>query len=189
MTKFFKDTIGETELFAKKQDDLSTQVNGFIDKSLLQNTEAPREYLGASLLGNKCARCIQYTFIGTRPDKPDTGRQSRIFEIGHVLENVVANWLKNAGFELQICDESGKQFSFSQANGRIQGHVDGIIHDGPITAKYPILWECKTMKAVSWRDLVKDKLEIANPQYTAGLVPTHTVNDQGKVVPIKEVKP
>jgi hypothetical protein len=27
-----------------------------------------------------------------------------IFEIGHVLENVVANWLRNAGFELETVD-------------------------------------------------------------------------------------
>jgi hypothetical protein len=87
--------------------------------------------------------------------------------MGHVLEGVVANWLQNAGFELATSDTEGNQFGFSQANGRIQGHVDGIINAGPITAKYPILWECKTMKSTSWRDLAKDHLEIANPQYFA----------------------
>jgi hypothetical protein len=30
-----------------------------------------------------------------------------------------------------------------------------------------MLWECKTMKAASWRELEKDRLEIANPQYFA----------------------
>jgi hypothetical protein len=75
--------------------------------------------------------------------------------------------LTNAGFDLQTHDESGHQFGFSQANGKIQGHVDGIIHDGPLDAKYPILWECKTMKSASWRELARDSLEIANPQYFA----------------------
>jgi hypothetical protein len=157
--------ITEEELFAKETVNISDKVNGFVEKSLLENAEKPREYLGASLLGNKCARCIQYTFLGTTPDKPDTGQQKRIFEMGHVLEAVIANWLINAGFDLQTHDKSGQQFGFSQASGKIQGHVDGIIHNGPIVAKYPILWECKTMKAASWRDLAKDHLEIANPQY------------------------
>jgi hypothetical protein len=142
-----------------------SSLNSFIEKSLLNSAEEPRQYLGASLLGNKCARCIQYTFLGTTPDKPDTGQQKRIFEIGHVLENVVANWLRNAGFELETTDADGKQFGFTQADGRIQGHVDGIIRSGPLDLKYPLLWEAKTMKSAVWRDLVKDKLEIANSQY------------------------
>jgi hypothetical protein len=53
-------------------------------------------------------------------------------KIGHILEDVIAVWLKNAGFDLQTHDESGEQFGFSQANGRIQSHVDGIINSGPI---------------------------------------------------------
>jgi hypothetical protein len=110
---------------------------------------------------------FQYTFLGATPDKPETGQQKRIFEMGHILEFHIANWLTNAGFDLQTHDESGHQFGFSQADGKIQGHVDGIIHDGPIDAKYPILWECKTMKSASWRELARDSLEIANPQYFA----------------------
>jgi hypothetical protein len=165
--QYSNSAIDDPELFAKKKVVFSEKVNGFIDDSLLRNSESSREYLGASLLGAKCSRCIQYTFLGTAPDKPDTGQQKRIFEMGHVLEAVVANWLRNAGFDLQTHDESGRQFGFSQASSRIQGHVDGIIHAGPIQAKYPILWECKTMKSASWRDLAKDHLQIVNPQYFA----------------------
>jgi hypothetical protein len=159
--------IDDPELFAKKKEDFAEKLNQFIDRSLLEKTEKPRQYLGASLLGNKCARYIEYTFVGIAPDKPETGQQKRIFEMGHVLENIVANWLKNAGFDLQTHDEFGKQFAFMQANGKVQGHVDGIIQNGPIPAKYPILWECKTMKGASWRELEKDGLEISNPQYFA----------------------
>jgi hypothetical protein len=165
--QFSNSTIDDPELFAKKKVNFSEKVNSFIDDSILQDQESPREYLGASLLGAKCTRCIQYTFLGTIPDKPDTGQQKRIFEIGHILEDVIAVWLKNAGFELATSDTEGNQFGFRQANGRIQGHVDGIIHAGPIPAKYPILWECKTTKSTSWRDLAKDHLQIANPQYFA----------------------
>jgi hypothetical protein len=165
--QYSNSTIDDPELFAKNKDNFADKVNSFIDTLLSQNAEKPRQYLGASLLGNKCARCIQYTFLGTQPDKRDSGQQLRIFEIGHVLENVVANWLKSAGFDLQTCDESGHQFAFSQADGQIQGHVDGIIHSGPIATKYPLLWECKTMKAASWRELERDRIEVANQQYFA----------------------
>jgi hypothetical protein len=165
--QYSNSTIDDPELFDKKKEDFSMQVNNFIDSSLLQNPETPRDYLGASLLGAKCPRSIQYTFLGATPDKPDTGQQKRIFEMGHILEFHVANWLTNAGFDLQTHDEFGTQFGFHQANGKIQGHVDGIIHDGPIPTKYPILWECKTMKSAIWRELAKDSLEIANPQYFA----------------------
>ncbi|MDR0632983.1 MAG: YqaJ viral recombinase family protein [Holosporales bacterium] len=165
--QFSNCAIDDPELFANKKEDFLEKVNSFVDKSLLNSAEEPREYLGASLLGNKCARCIQFTFLGATPDKPDTGQQKRIFEMGHVLENVMAQWLRNAGFELETRDESGQQFGFTQADGRIQGHVDGIIRSGPLDLKYPILWECKTMKSAVWRDLVKDKLEIANSQYFA----------------------
>jgi hypothetical protein len=165
--QFSNSTIDDPELFAKKKPDFSEKVNCFIDDSLLQGQESPREYLGASLLGAKCPRCIQYTFLAIAPDKSYTGQQKRIFEIGNILETVISNWLIRAGFDLQTHDESGQQFGFSQADGGIQGHVDGIIHNGPIVAKYPILWECKTMKSTSWRDLARDHLQIANPQYFA----------------------
>jgi hypothetical protein len=165
--QFSDSAIDDPELFAKKKEDFSMKVNEFIDKSLSKYTEEPRKYLGASLLGNKCARYIQYTFAGIAPDKPDTGQLLRIFEIGHVLEDVIAEWIRMAGFELETRDADGNPFGFTQAAGKIQGHVDGIIRNGPIAAKYPMLWECKTMKAASWRELEKDRLEISNPQYFA----------------------
>jgi hypothetical protein len=165
--QFSNCAIDDPELFANKNGDFAAEVTHLIDNSLIQSDEEPRQYLGASLLGNKCARCIQFTFLGATPDKPDTGQQKRIFEIGHVLENVMAQWLRNTGFELETRDESGQQFGFTQADGRIQGHVDGILRGGPLDLKYPVLWEAKTMKSAVWRDLVKDKLEIANPQYFA----------------------
>jgi hypothetical protein len=120
--QFSNSIVDDPELFAKKKEDFSEKVNCFVDKSLLEHAEKPREYLGASLLGNKCSRCIQYTFLGTTPDKPDTGQQKRIFEIGHVLEAVIANWLINAGFDLVTKAPEGNQFGFSQANGNTKSH-------------------------------------------------------------------
>lgn len=155
--------INEQELFSTVK--TSSRVNQWIDQALAKHREAPRDYLGASLLGDPCLRRIAYTLEGV--ETPFSGTQLRIFEIGHTLEPLVASWLQKAGFRLKTKDEKGKQFGFSQAGGRLRGHVDGLIEKGPLQAKYPLLWECKTMKASCWRELSKTRLEIANERYYA----------------------
>lgn len=159
--------IEETELFASKPWHVSEPVNAQI-QTALQNEPGPaRTYLGASLLGDPCTRRIHYTFRGIAPDTPGTGEQRRTLEMGHHLESLVASWLQRAGFQLQTTDDNGAQFGFSQANGRIQGHIDGVLTGGPLDVAYPLLWECKTMKAARWRELTKNTLEVTNPRYYA----------------------
>jgi hypothetical protein len=154
----------EVELFSTKNSTVSGDVNRAIDAAFTQ--DAPRKYIGASSLGYVCSRRLQYQYLEILPDAPLSGTQHRTLKIGHVLEDVIANWIKNAGFELETVDPAaGKPFEFTQANGKIQGHVDGIIRKGPLNAKYPILWECKTMNAVMWRDFVKNKLEVSHKHY------------------------
>ncbi|WP_220456136.1 hypothetical protein [Candidatus Liberibacter sp.] len=60
--------------------------------------------------------------------------------------------LRSAGFELLTEDQQGQQFGFSQANGKIKGHVDGIITSAPpeLNLSFPMLWECKSMNNKSW---------------------------------------
>ena len=168
--------IEELELFAKPKKDLSAEVNAFIDEALLADSETKRDYLGASLLGDNCPRRIQYTLDGVAYTV--TGTQKRIFAMGHALEKVIAKWLQKAGFKLETADKYGKPYGFEQAqgfhlnkvqmegaDGRIRGHVDGIIRKGPLKSKYPLLWECKTMKASQWKELVKQGVEISHPHY------------------------
>lgn len=35
----------------------------------------------------------------------------------------------------------GEQFGFSVADGRLQGHIDGVIVSGPEGFAYPALWD------------------------------------------------
>src|SRR5262245_32238430 len=93
-------------------------------------------------------------------------RTLRIFEAGHVLEELSGRWLRAAGFDLRTRWRDGKQFGFEMAQGRIRGHIDGVIVNGPeLGLPWPILWEHKSASAISWSELVKFCLEKWNIVY------------------------
>ena len=148
-------------------------VTAHIDAALVvERAEQPRRaYLGASRLGVACDRALQYEFAGAPvdPGRDFDGRVLRIFEVGHVLEDLAIRWLRQAGFDLHTRTRSDGQFGFSVCNGLIQGHVDGIVMGAPANLgwSFPMLWECKTMNAQNWRDCVKRGVAVAKPVYAA----------------------
>ena len=82
----------------------------------------------------------------------------------------MVGWLRAAGFELRTRDDAGEQFGFSALDGRLQGHVDGVLVAGPdlgFGSGYPALWENKCLGEKSWRELVKNRLVVAKPIYAA----------------------
>ncbi len=149
------------------------KVNACIDQALIElNQKQPkRDYIGASRLGVSCNRALQYEFLNTPKDEERefSGRTLRIFAAGHVFEDLIIKWLRQAGFELYTETSSGGQFGFSAANGRIQGHVDGIINDAPkdLGMSFPALWEAKSLNNKSWKDTVKRGLTLSKPVYAA----------------------
>src|SRR4029077_6926680 len=81
------------------------------------------------------------------------GRTLRIFDAGHQFEALSICWLRAAGFDLRTHRSSGEQFGFVTANGRIRGHIDGVIVGGPdVGVVWPALWEHKALNAKSWSD-------------------------------------
>jgi len=151
------------------------QINERINTALTieRDHQQPRHYLGASRLGVACERALQYEYLHTPidPGRELAGRVLRVFEVGHALEALAIRWLRLAGFDLYTQKAGGGQFGFSVAGGRIQGHVDGVLNDGPteIGIRYPALWECKTMNDKSWRDTVKHGVSKSKPVYAAQL--------------------
>ena len=149
------------------------QVGALIDDALAleRDGQTPRDYLGASRLGVACERALQFEYTRTPadPGRDFSGRVLRIFEVGHVLEDLAIRWLRLIGFDLYTRKAHGGQFGFSVAGGRIKGHVDGILNDGPsdLGMRYPALWECKTMNDKSWRDTVKTGVAKSKPVYAA----------------------
>ena len=91
-----------------------------------------RQYLGASRLGRGLRACaaVRVRQGSHRPRARHPGRMLRIFERGHVMEDCMVAWLRDAGFDLRTRKADGEQFGFSVADGRLQGHIDGVIVGG-----------------------------------------------------------
>jgi len=151
----------------------SERVTSFIDQALAAERDAqtPRAYLGASRLGVACDLALQYEYLQAPvdPGRELPGKTLRIFEAGHLFEDLVIRWLRQAGFDLHTETQEGGQYGFSVANGRIQGHVDGILAAAPesLGLGYPALWECKSLNAKSWKDTVKRGVTLSKPVYAA----------------------
>ena len=150
---------------------LSGRLQELFDRALEaeRDTTPARDYLGASRLGASCERQLQYEYAKAPVDhgKGFSGRILRIFERGHRTEDMVIRWLRMAGFTLKTEDAQGHQFGFSVANGRLRGHVDGVLTAGPEGFTYPALWENKCLGTKSWRDVEKHKLAVSKPVYAA----------------------
>lgn len=146
-------------------------INAAIDAALIARNrdQPPRRYVSTSGLGRECLRQIQYDYLAV---PKDIGREFepktlRIFEAGHRGENVVAAWLREAGFDLRTERIDGRQFGFSAMSGRFKGHIDGCLVAGPVPIAYPALWETKALGAASWKDVVKKGVVLAKPIYAA----------------------
>jgi hypothetical protein len=150
---------------------IADQIKELIDSALTNLKETKRTYLGASMLGGYCIRALQYQYAHTPKDedKGFSGKILRIFQAGHVFEDLAIGWLRAAGIELRTQTSGGEQFGFSVLGGKIQGHVDGIIVRAPVTMrlKFPMLWECKSLNSKSWKDTQKRGVVLSKPVYAA----------------------
>ena len=152
---------------------LTEKISDLIDKALTienENQES-RNYLGGSRLGVSCNRALQFEYTSTPKDEDQnfTGKILRIFQAGHVFEDLAIKWLRDAGFELITNRQNGGQFGFSVAKGKIKGHIDGIVIDAPefLNLTFPMLWECKSMNNKSFNETVKKGLIISKPIYAS----------------------
>jgi len=148
------------------------RINVLIDAALVtaRRHQPPRDYLGASRLGEPCARRLVYEITHTPPDEGRDldGAILRIFEAGHRFESLSTDWLRAAGFDIRTQRRDGGQFGFTAAGGRLRGHIDGVIVGGPdIGVPWPVLWEHKAINARSWNDIVKRGLRASKLLYFA----------------------
>jgi hypothetical protein len=153
---------------------VATRINALIDEALVarNRSQTPRTYLGGSRIGEPCARMLVYEITHTPPDpgKGFGGQTLRIFDAGHQFETLSIRWLRAAGFDLRTQRRDGEQFGFVTGNGRIRGHIDGVIVAGPdIGVAWPMLWEHKSANAKSWTDIVTHGVQLSRPVYYAQL--------------------
>jgi hypothetical protein len=143
-----------------------------LDRAIVEKEgkKEPRKYLGASSLGDPCARKIQYRYMGYKPDE-DKGFPAntlRTFNMGHAVEDMMVMYFRDAGFDLRtISAKKDEQFGFSVADGEIRGHIDGVICGGPLPLNYPMLWECKSANDKKFKEFVNKGVAEANPVYAA----------------------
>ena len=111
------------------------QVTALMDEPLAleRGGHTPREYLGGSRLGVECERALQFEYrhIPADPGREFSGRLLRVFEVGHVLEDLAVRWLRLIGFDLYTRQAQGGQLGLSVAGGRIRRHVDGHLLGRP----------------------------------------------------------
>lgn len=140
---------------------LSVEVNALLDAAALSERREgdQRDYLGASAIGSECLRKVQYDW---QCDPVHPARIKRIFERGHLFEQMTVNALTKAGFRIERDTERTR---FSAVNGMFRGHVDGIILDGPPIMGYPCIFEHKALGSSGWKKLEKDGIRKAYPQY------------------------
>lgn len=148
-------------------------VSAAIDVALSarHRSERPRTYVSSSGLGRDCLRQIQFDFLAVPKDEGAefAPKTLRVFEAGHRAEDIVAGWLRMAGFDLRTARPDGRQFGFESLGGRFKGHIDGCLVSGPVAMDYPALWENKALGAASWKDVVKGGVSLARPVYAAQL--------------------
>lgn len=156
------------------KDDFNERFSAAINAAMEQQNQAQtrREYLGASRLGEECARMLQYEFTGAPKSRNFPGEVLRIFDRGHAGEAAMARRLRLAGFEIVTETKSGKQIGFETAKGRIKGHTDGVILASPIGMKTPAIWEHKVLGNKAWTATARNGVRKEKPVY-AGQIATY----------------
>lgn len=118
-----------------------------------------RPHLGASVIGAPCSRAVWYGFHwATAPDFD--GRMLRLFERGRREEDWILEDLERAGIRVY-----GQQKGFSDFGGHFAGSCDGILEGIEELPDEPVLFECKTANAKSFRQLIFTGVEKAKPQH------------------------
>lgn len=106
------------------------QVMPHIGDAYRTDEDGHRTHMGASLLGQECARAIWYNFHWTTKSNFE-GRMIRLFNRGHIEEARFIALLLMIGVHVYQQDEEGKQFRISFADGHAGGSGDGIAHYVP----------------------------------------------------------
>jgi hypothetical protein len=105
--------------------EIEQQILQDIDSFCKQKNEH-RKHLGASILGDECARKLWYTFRWYKKENHD-GRMQRLFERGKLEEERFIGYLVGIGAKVfPVNPETGKQYQISFASGHAGGSCDAI---------------------------------------------------------------
>ena len=99
-----------------------------------------RSHLGASVIGEDCARKLWYAFHWTTP-AAHSDRLLRLFNRGHLEEPRFMAMLSAAGVKVYQYKAPGKQFEIALHGGHFGGSLDGVAEsisdvDGPVLCEF-----------------------------------------------------
>jgi hypothetical protein len=122
-----------------------------------------RTHLGASQIGEDCARKLWYGFHWTTADK-HSDRILRLFNRGHLEEPRFVAMLAAAGIKVYQYKAPGEQFKIQLHGGHFGGSLDGVAEAIPDAAG-PVLTEFKTHNKESFAKLAGRNwsYRVANP--------------------------
>jgi len=125
-----------------------------------QPKEAPRNYLGASLIGHPCSRYIWYD-IHHYPKMESKPEWLWAAEDGHRSEEIIANRLRLVkGLELWTHNTHGQQFRWHALGGKFSGAVDGVARGLLQAPKSNHVWENKVCNHKKFADFQAKKNEV-----------------------------
>ena len=125
-------------------------------EALIYDDPIPRDYIGASSIGDDCWRKIWYELKGAKRDKP-TNKIQRTWDLGKLVELFVIGLLKKSGVEFVDYQVEGTDKDLPY----FKGHFDGFM-----VTPYGLL-EVKSAKDSSFRQFVKHGLKRWSPPYYA----------------------
>lgn len=141
-----RDTLDLSQSYIRKE--LATVIRDNIDAYAVERYHGGfREHLGASVIGEDCARKVWYGWRWVRDNVP-TGRMLRLFNRGHREEARFIEYLRGIGFEVWDRNpDTGEQFRCSRLHGHFGGSLDSILRAPPwymLSANILFLGEYKT---------------------------------------------
>lgn len=118
--------------------------------------EKPRNYVGASSIGDDCERKLYYRLRHSEEAAPRKAELILAANDGYRSEDYVASLIREIpGVELTTHDVHGKQLGFR--HGIFAGHIDGIIDGLPQAPKTSYIWENKCSNEKKYNALIKAK--------------------------------
>ncbi|MCP4477820.1 MAG: hypothetical protein GY818_06990 [Planctomycetaceae bacterium] len=164
----------------------SSPIIRLLDQAMVRTREAEkrRGYLGMSSIGMEDERTLWLNFRWSNPEKFD-GRKYRIFDLGHVLEDVVIKYLRQITigdaaavglrpignqnpdaplFTIRDRMPNGDQYGFSDVGGHFSGHLDLLIN-GLFESGQEHVSDVKTCKDSKFKAFKKNGMQIESPTY------------------------